>query len=126
MKSFFISLAATFLALICCASTAATRDLHTLHAISNREASNQAPVEFQATVTYYRDYDSDLFVQDEGSAIYVDFRPGPHLITGDRVEIRGHIEQSFRPIVVAEDLKVLHLTFSPMLTASIFLKENLI
>lgn len=108
MKSLFIALAAVFLAWKSCESTAATTDLHALHVISNREAGSWPPVTFEATVTYYRDYDSDLFVQDAGSAIYVFFRPAAHLLPGDRVQIRGHMQASFRPIVVAENVALLH------------------
>ena len=65
------------------------------------------PVEFEATVTYYRDYDTDLFVQDGDSAIYVDYRAGANLVPGDRVLVRGKTQESFRPIVVADDVTVL-------------------
>ena len=65
------------------------------------------PVQFEATVTYYRDYDSDLFVQDGNIAIYVAYRAGARLLPGDRVLVSGKIQESFRPIVVAEDVAVL-------------------
>lgn len=79
-----------------------------LHAMSNAEASKGLPVSFEASVTYYRDYDIDLFVQDGATAIYVYFRPGAHLLPGDRVLVRGKTQDSFRPIVVADEVTVLH------------------
>lgn len=89
-------------------SQATSTDVRALHAMSNKEASKGLPVSFEATVTYYRDYDIDLFVQDGATAIYVDFRPGAHLLPGDRVLVRGKTQDSFRPIVVADEVTVLH------------------
>ena len=65
------------------------------------------PVQFEATVTYYRDYDTDLFVQDGDSAIFVSYRAGANLVPGDRVLVRGKTQDSFRPIVVADDVTIL-------------------
>lgn len=79
----------------------------TLHQISNTEAAKRPAVQFEATVTYYRDFDIDLFVQDGETAIYVSFRAGAHLLQGDRVLVRGRMQESFRPIVVADDITVL-------------------
>src|ERR1700756_3414084 len=86
---------------------AASTDLQTLHALTNQQAMKRLPVQFEATVTYYRDYDSDLFVQDGNIAIYVAYRAGARLLPGDRVRISGKIQESFRPIVVADDVAVL-------------------
>jgi hypothetical protein len=83
-------------------------DLRTLHQVSNAEAAKRDAVQFEATVTYYRDYDTDLFVQDGETAIFVSFRAGAHLLRGDRVLVRGKMGESFRPIVVADDITVLH------------------
>lgn len=83
------------------------RDLHTLHALTNQQAMERQPVQFEATVTYYRDYDTDLFVQDGDNAIYVSFHAGARLVPGDRVRIRGKMQESFRPIVAADDVTVL-------------------
>ena len=46
-------------------------NLHAAATISNDEAAKHLPVAFEATVTYYRWYDKDLFVQDGNDAIYV-------------------------------------------------------
>lgn len=82
-------------------------DLRTVRAIPNREAAERKPVQFEATVTYYRDYDTDLFVQDGDAAMYVAYRAGDVLRPGDRVLIRGKMQESFRPIVVADEVKLL-------------------
>jgi len=82
-------------------------DIRTLHALTNNQAAQRAPVQFEATVTYYRDYDTDLFVQDGDTAIYVSWRAGDHLRPGDRVLIHGNTQNSFRPIVVADRITIL-------------------
>lgn len=82
--------------------------LASVHAISNTQAARAIPVRIEATVTYYRDYDSDLFVQDGAAAIYVAFRSGANLVSGDRVLITGRTRGSFRPIIVAESVALLH------------------
>jgi diguanylate cyclase (GGDEF)-like protein len=89
------------------AAPATLTDLRVIHAQTNAQASQGLPVAFQATVTYYRDYESDLFVQDGDVAIYIYFRPGAKLLQGDRVLVSGKTRDSFRPIVVADSVTVL-------------------
>lgn len=86
------------------ASQTPISSLAALHALSNRQAIQRLPVRFEATVTYYRDYDTDLFVQDGDLAIYVAATAGLHLVPGDRVLITGKTQDSFRPIVVASSV----------------------
>ena len=55
--------------LAACVSTAwaepgTLTSLRALHALTNEQASHSLPVEFQATVTYFRGYENTLFVQD--------------------------------------------------------------
>ncbi|HEY1646397.1 MAG TPA: GGDEF domain-containing protein [Terracidiphilus sp.] len=64
-------------------------------------------VSFEATVTYFRSYEKVLFVQDEDAAIFVAAPPDLKLIPGDRVLIRGTMRASFRPYVVASEVKIL-------------------
>jgi len=82
--------------------------LRDLRALSNAEADNRIPVAFEATVTYFRDYERTLFVQDGDLSTYalapVDARMAP----GDRVLIKGVTAGSFRPIVLASSITVLH------------------
>jgi diguanylate cyclase (GGDEF)-like protein len=82
--------------------------LSAIHLLSNAEASKRLPVAFEATVTYYRDSDIDLFVQDGNDAIYVDFKPNAGLAPGDRVLITGKTQDSFRPIIEPDRVVVLH------------------
>lgn len=83
------------------------RSLEAVHALSNAQASHQLPVSFQATVTYYRDYERTLFVQDGDSAIYVQPRTPLHLVPGDRVLIEGTTHESFRPFVASANVTLI-------------------
>ena len=75
-----------------------------IHALTNAEASHKLPVAFEATVTYYRGYENNLFVQDGDTAIYVQAPTDAKLVPGDRVLVRGTTQESFNPIVVAESV----------------------
>ena len=91
-----------------------------VRSLTNAEASRGLPVALEATVTYYRDYDIDLFVQDGDAAVYVLFRAGAGLLPGDRVLVRGKTQGSFRPIVVGESVTVLsHGTAPRPVTANV-------
>ncbi len=78
--------------------------LHAAATISNDEAAKHLPVAFEATVTYYRWYDKDLFVQDGDDAIYVHANTALKLVPGDRILIRGTTHESFRPYVVSKEI----------------------
>jgi len=82
-----------------CAKAETLTSLAAIHALSNDQASRHIPVAFEATVTYYRDYERTLFVQDGDTAIYAMTATGLKLRPGDRVLLRGTTDQSFRPIV---------------------------
>ena len=82
--------------------------LRVLDALTNTQASHSLPVEFQATVTYFRGYEHALFVQDGDAAIYVEAPPNVLLFPGDRVVIKGTTRDGFRPIVVADNITVMH------------------
>ena len=94
----------------CPAQPAPLTTLRAIHALSNAEASHALPVVFEATVTYYRKSHSALFVQDGGAGIYVGPTPDSPatLMPGDRVVVRGKTASSFRPIVMAENVALLH------------------
>jgi len=79
--------------------------LAAIHGLTDAEASRQIPVEFEATVTYYRDYERTLFVQDGDTAIYVRATTGLKLMPGDRVVVGGNTQQSFRPIIVSNRIE---------------------
>jgi diguanylate cyclase (GGDEF)-like protein len=81
--------------------------LHKLATLTNAEASQHLPVSFQATVTYYRSYDKDLFVQDGPDAIYVHAITKLDLAPGERVQVNGTTHESFRPYVNSADITVI-------------------
>jgi diguanylate cyclase (GGDEF)-like protein len=81
--------------------------LAAIHQLTNEQASKRIPVDFEATVTFYRSYESTLFVEDGGDAIYVQPASEMVLAPGDRVRIRGATHDSFKPIVNASSITVL-------------------
>jgi diguanylate cyclase (GGDEF)-like protein len=89
---------------------AAEPTLTTLRAVRTltlAQARLGIPIAFQATVTYYNPDDVDLFVQDNGEALYVDTKQNQKLQPGDRVLVRGRSRASFTPDVVADSVTVL-------------------
>jgi diguanylate cyclase (GGDEF)-like protein len=78
--------------------------LRAVTALSNAEASRGLPVDFEATVTYYRDPEHTLFVQDGDSAIFVYQLKNLNLVPGDRILVRGKTLNSFNPIVLADSI----------------------
>jgi len=86
------------------AATAPLRALGAVHSLTNAEAKLALPVDFEATVTYYDNAGSDLFVQDGDLAVYVFAKPGVGLIPGDRVRVRGKTDSDFRPDIVADEV----------------------
>jgi len=78
-----------------------------IHALSNVQANLTIPVRFEASVTYYKKGDVDLFVQDGDTAVYVEATPNLGLATGDRVLVTGVTRASFRPEVKAENVTFL-------------------
>jgi diguanylate cyclase (GGDEF)-like protein len=80
---------------LCAAEPATLTSIQAIRALSQDEARVGIPVAFEATVTYYNPGDVDLFVQDNGQAIYVEFEPGHGLLPGDRVLVRGRTRASF-------------------------------
>jgi diguanylate cyclase (GGDEF)-like protein len=78
-----------------------------IHQLTNDEAAKQIPVDFEATVTFYRSYENTLFVQDGDLAIYVQPASEMPLKPGDRIRIQGTTRDSFRPFVSASSINVL-------------------
>ncbi|MGD0832162.1 MAG: GGDEF domain-containing protein [Terracidiphilus sp.] len=81
--------------------------LRAIHALSNTEAKKGLPVEFEATVTFFRPSEFTLFVQDDDVAIYVAAPPGLQLLPGDRVRVHGKTQTGFTPDVAADSITVL-------------------
>jgi len=90
------------------AAPAAISSLRAIHDLSRTEAAKALPVAFEATVTYYNKSDIDLFVEDDGLAVYVQAPQNAGLLPGDRVLVQGHTRDSFRTDVISESVKVLH------------------
>ncbi len=78
--------------------------LHAIHELSNAEATQGLPVEFQATVTYYRGYEQMLYVQTGDEAVFVQAPGGLQLSPGDVVLIKGRTQGGFRASVVADSV----------------------
>jgi len=87
--------------------------LHAVRALSNEEAALSLPVAFQATVTYYRSAEYNLFVQDGLDAIFVLAPKDLKIAPGDRVLIEGTTQPSFRPIVLPSRITLLYKAATP-------------
>jgi diguanylate cyclase (GGDEF)-like protein len=102
----------TFAILLACitiawAQPAPLTNLSAISSLSNAEASHHQPVAFQATVTYFRSYAKELYIQDGDAAIYVHPTTNLKLIPGDRILVRGTMHESFRPYIESKDITLL-------------------
>ncbi|HUA91735.1 MAG TPA: diguanylate cyclase [Terracidiphilus sp.] len=112
----FILLSATIVCWALCALTAVSQELtplSTIKAISNDEAKEHMAVAFEATVTYSRPYEKVLFVQDGDAAIFVSTPTTSEFAPGDRVLVRGTMQESFRPFVEGSNIRILGKTALP-------------
>ena len=94
--------------------------LHAIHSLTNTEASSAIPSAFEATVVYSRGYESLLFVQDGDDALFVSPPTTAALLPGDRIFIKGKTQGSFRPLVIASSIKLLHHGSLPYPQAATF------
>ncbi len=78
-----------------------------IRSLTNAQASRGIPVEFQATVTYFRDYRRNLFVQYGNEGLFVKAATTAPLVPGDRVLIKGTTASGYRPSVLSDDITVL-------------------
>lgn len=78
-----------------------------IRALSNAEAKGEIPVNFEATVTYFRNYRHNLFVQDSGVGVFVKATSKTNLVPGDRVRIKGSTVPGYLPYVLSSDITVL-------------------
>jgi diguanylate cyclase (GGDEF)-like protein len=81
--------------------------LSDIHRLTNAEASKELPVAFEATVTYYRGYETTLVVQDGSAGIYVYAPKDAKLVPGDRVLIKGTTRPSFNPYIEPSSITLL-------------------
>ena len=89
-------------------SPAPITSLRAIHLLTNEQAAQAIPVQFEGTVTYSAKGDVDLFLQDGDAAIYVEGPRDTSFEPGDRVQVVGKTRRSFRPDVVAERVVLLH------------------
>ncbi len=82
--------------------------LHAVYALDNAQAAHRIHAIFEATVVYSRGYERLLYVQDYNEAFFVSPPTTAEFLPGDRVLIKGDTQQSFRPLVVASDITILH------------------
>ncbi len=110
------------------AAAAPLATLHAVHSLTNAEANRHLPAVFEATVTYFRGFESTLFVEDRGEALYVHAATPLQLLPGDRVLVRGTTYADFRPGVISSDITFLHqgkmpapvpATFAAMISAGL-------
>ena len=102
------------------AAPGALTSLRAIHALTNDQASEKVPVNFEATVGYSRGYESLLFVQDGDVAIFVRPQAGTRLVPGDRILIEGVTRQSFRPLIIGNKITLLRHDAPPRPLATNF------
>ena len=90
------------------ASPATLTSLRAIHSLTNDEAGQALPVDFEATVTYFRGYSHFLTVQDGDTALFIRATTNAKLVPGDRIRVRGATKAGFRPDVVSSDITLLH------------------
>ncbi|MGB6191049.1 MAG: GGDEF domain-containing protein [Terracidiphilus sp.] len=82
--------------------------LRAIRALTDAQADQSLPVDFQGTVTFLGTSEHLLFVQDGDAAITVQWVPNNSILPGDRVQIQGKTRLTFRPVVVADSVTLLH------------------
>ena len=65
------------------------------------------PVDVEATVTYFRPYRKNMFVQDGAYGMFVKATTAVHLAPGDRVQIKGVTRAGYLPDVISSDITLL-------------------
>ena len=116
----FVGLLSGFAAAASPAPPAPITSLHDIHSLSSVLAGHSLPVAFEATVTFYRKGNVDLFVQEGDDAIYVETTSGANFIPGDRVLVRGKTHASFRTEVLSDSVTVLRHGIPPNPVAASF------
>jgi diguanylate cyclase (GGDEF)-like protein len=84
-----------------------------VRALSDADAAKKIPVVLEATVTYFRGYRHNLFIQDAGVGVYVSALASPPLVPGDRILVKGTTVAGYRPYILSSDITVLHHTDTP-------------
>lgn len=104
---FALAFGATCISTAGAAPTAPLSTLRAIQSLTREQAQGGLPVAFEAIVTYYNPSDVDLFVQEDGQAIYVETKPNEALAPGDRVLVKGNTRASFTTDILSESVTVL-------------------
>ena len=81
--------------------------IEAVHRITDAEAARGLPVAIEATVTYFRAYRRNMFVQDGPNGIFVKATTNLRLVPGDRVLIKGVTHQGYLPAIESSDITFL-------------------
>jgi hypothetical protein len=81
--------------------------IKSIQALTNAQAGEARPVAFEGTVTYFRGYRKNLFVQDGDAGMFVKAATRTRMAPGDRVLIKGITATGFRPCVYSSDITVI-------------------
>jgi len=106
----FVAAVTMALACVAAAGSAQPAPLTTLDSVrrlSNAEAAKGIPVAVTATVTYFRSYRKNMFVQDGSTGVFVKAATHVKLVPGDRVLIKGLTRAGYLPYVITSDLTLL-------------------
>jgi diguanylate cyclase (GGDEF)-like protein len=106
----FVAAVAMVLACVVAAGAEQPAPLTTLDSVrrlSNAEAAKGIPVAISATVTYFRSYRKNLFVQDGSTGLFVKATTSITLVPGDRVLVKGVTHEGYLPEVVSSDVTLL-------------------
>lgn len=101
---------AMLLACVAVAGAAQPAPLTTLDSVrrlSKADAAGEIPVVVQATVTYFRSYRKNMFVQNGATGLFVKATTNLNLVPGDRVLIKGVTHAGYLPEVVSSDITLL-------------------
>jgi len=110
LKIRFVAAVVMALACVAAAGSAQPAPLTTLDSVrrlSNVEAAKGIPVAVTATVTYFRSYRKNMFVQDGSAGVFVKAATHVKLEPGDRVLIKGLTRAGYLPYVITSDLTLL-------------------
>jgi diguanylate cyclase (GGDEF)-like protein len=110
LKRRFVAAVAMSLACVAAAGAAQPTPLITLDSVrrlDNVEAAKGIPVAVTATVTYFRSYRKNMFVQDGSTGVFVKANTSVKLIPGDRVLIKGVTHEGYLPYVISSDLTLI-------------------
>ena len=81
--------------------------MRAVRSLPRAEAEQNYPVAIEGTVTFYRGYRRNLFVQDGDTGVFVKTAASENLALGDRVRITGKTGWGYQPNVQSAEVAVL-------------------